>query len=173
MIELQDRQILDDGTVLFSDRAIIELLYSGRTLDSVLAVNSEEIELHNATDQFLDTGYGNIEQADGAIYGDVDWFSHWMTPEPYASMDVTQVCWDKCRNDAERQRVAEEMLLFEQRNMIPVLLHLLFLVDHWREQGIVWGVGRGSSVSSLILHLIGINRINPLEFDLGIDEFLK
>ena len=37
----------------------------------------------------------------------------------------------------------------------------------------IWGVGRGSSVSSYVLFLIGINRIDPLKFDLDVSEFLK
>ena len=57
--------------------------------------------------------------------------------------------------------------------MLPVLRHLVYMVDHFRREGITWGVGRGSSVSSFVLYLIGINRINPLEFGLDIKEFLK
>lgn len=173
MIEIQGRQILDDGTVICSDAAIVEMLYAGHGLDSVLATDSEDVDLHNAVDMMLDTGFGRIDTASGPIYSGVDWFQHWLTPEPYATADIAQICWDRCRTDEERQRVAEELLLFEERNMMPVLKHLLYLVDQWREQGIVWGVGRGSSVSSLVLHLIGINRINPLDFDLDIREFLK
>ena len=45
--------------------------------------------------------------------------------------------------------------------------------DRWREAGIFWGVGRGSSVCSLVLHKIGINRINPMDFDLEPSEWLK
>ena len=41
------------------------------------------------------------------------------------------------------------------------------------ENQVIWGVGRGSSVSSYVLYLIGIHRINSLTYDLSIDEFLK
>ena len=57
--------------------------------------------------------------------------------------------------------------------MIPVLRHLAWIVYHLRKMEIVWGVGRGSSVSSLLLYLIGINRIDPMKFGLDISEFLK
>ena len=65
------------------------------------------------------------------------------------------------------------MILFAQRDMLPVLRHLMWLVFSLRQRGITWGVGRGSSVSSYVLFLIGINRIDPLQFDLDISEFLK
>ena len=88
-------------------------------------------------------------------------------------MDVLSHCLAKCDTDAQRDRVRTEMQLFEARDMLPVLQHLIYMVDNLRKRGIVWGVGRGSSVSSYVLFLIGINRIDPLKFDLDVGEFLK
>jgi DNA polymerase III alpha subunit len=48
-----------------------------------------------------------------------------------------------------------------------------YLVDTLRKNIIVWGVGRGSSVASYILYLIGVHRIDSLYYDLDIAEFLK
>jgi DNA polymerase III alpha subunit len=48
-----------------------------------------------------------------------------------------------------------------------------YLVDLMREHNIVWGVGRGSSVSSFVLFLIGIHRINSIYYGLDVEEFLK
>ena len=42
-----------------------------------------------------------------------------------------------------------------------------------KDNNIVYGVGRGSSVSSYILYLIGVHRVNSLKFNLDIKEFLK
>ena len=42
-----------------------------------------------------------------------------------------------------------------------------------RENNIVWGVGRGSSVASYVLFLIGIHKVNSLKYNLDIKEFLK
>jgi DNA polymerase III alpha subunit len=42
-----------------------------------------------------------------------------------------------------------------------------------RKNNILWGVGRGSSVASFVLYLIGIHRINSLFYNLPIEEFLK
>jgi DNA polymerase III alpha subunit len=57
--------------------------------------------------------------------------------------------------------------------MVSIMRHLIYCVDAWRQNGVVWGVGRGSSVCSFVLHLIGINRINPIEHGLDIGEWLK
>ena len=63
--------------------------------------------------------------------------------------------------------------MYEERGLYPLLKHLLFLVDHFRKNNIVWGVGRGSSVASFVLYLIGIHKVNPLKYDLDIKDFLK
>jgi DNA polymerase III alpha subunit len=57
--------------------------------------------------------------------------------------------------------------------MFVLLQYLKYLVDTMRKNNIIWGVGRGSSVASYVLYLIGIHRINSLYYDLSIDEFLK
>ncbi len=173
MIDLGNRRILDDGTVICTSDALLDMLYSGRTLDGMLIEPGTDVELHDAADRLLDTGYGSIATGDGEIYGSVDWDQRWLTPKPWSDINIEELCLSRCDSQAERDRVVMEMVLFRERHMEPVLQHLVYLVDHWRSNGILWGVGRGSSVSSLVLFLIGINRINPLEFDLDIREFLK
>ena len=98
---------------------------------------------------------------------------NWKIPESYKNFDIAQYVLDLCASDAELQRAGQELLMFQEREMFPLLIYLKYLVDTMREHDIVWGVGRGSSVSSFVLFLIGIHRINSLYFDLSIDEFLK
>ena len=80
---------------------------------------------------------------------------------------------DQCKTDAELQRVGEELLLFQERNLFPLLCFMRYLVDTLRKNNIVWGVGRGSSVASYVLYLIGVHKINSMYYDLDIAEFLK
>jgi DNA polymerase III alpha subunit len=94
-------------------------------------------------------------------------------PTSYKEFDIAKYVLELCQSDEELQRVGQELLLFQERDMFPLLRYLKYLVDTMRENNIVWGVGRGSSVSSFVLFLIGIHRINSLYFDLSIDEFLK
>jgi DNA polymerase III alpha subunit len=54
-----------------------------------------------------------------------------------------------------------------------VLKYLKYLVDTMRKHNIVWGVGRGSSVASYCLYLLGIHRVDSIKYDLDIHEFLK
>ena len=57
--------------------------------------------------------------------------------------------------------------------MIEVLKYLKYLVDTMRQHKILWGVGRGSSVASFCLYLLGVHRINSLKYNLDITEFLR
>lgn len=171
--DLNNRKILDDGTVICNNSALIEMLYSGMDLNLAVSEPSDDVELYNLVDKFLDTNYGEIQIASEQIFKDVNWFDYWTTPDPYVSMDIEQYVFNRCKTTEEILRVQEELKRFKKHNMLPVLRHLVYLTDFWRERNIFWGVGRGSSVGSFILYLIGINRINPMDFDLGIDEFLK
>jgi len=99
--------------------------------------------------------------------------SNWLMPEEYKTMDIAQYVLDQCKGEAELQRAGEELLLFQERDMFVLLRYLKYLVDTMRANNIVWGVGRGSSVASFVLFLLGIHRINSLYYDLSIDEFLK
>ena len=99
--------------------------------------------------------------------------SNWLMPEKYKSMDIAQYVLEQCKGEAELQRAGEELLLFQERDMFVLLRYLKYLVDTMRENNIVWGVGRGSSVASFVLFLLGVHRINSLYYDLSIDEFLK
>jgi DNA polymerase III alpha subunit len=80
---------------------------------------------------------------------------------------------DQCKTEAELQRAGEELIKFQERDLFILLKYLKYLVDTMRNNNIVWGVGRGSSVASYVLYLIGIHRIHSLYYDLSIDEFLK
>ena len=71
------------------------------------------------------------------------------------------------------KRTQDELMMFESRNLMPVLRYIKYLVDTMRNNNIVWGVGRGSSLASFVLFLIGINKVNPLLHNLDIHEFLR
>lgn len=98
---------------------------------------------------------------------------NWSMPDEYKNMDIAQWVLDQCKTQEELQRVGQELLLFQERNLFPLLCQLKYIVDTWRKNNILWGVGRGSSVASYVLYLIGVHRINSIYYDLNIEEFLK
>ncbi|RYD68017.1 MAG: hypothetical protein EOP83_01585 [Verrucomicrobiaceae bacterium] len=99
--------------------------------------------------------------------------TQWLICEELRTLDVRDHLLALCTTDEQRDRVNEEMDLYEARELVPLLQTMICLVEHFKESGIVWGVGRGSSVASYVLYLIKVHRIDSLRFGLSIHEFLK
>ena len=99
--------------------------------------------------------------------------SVWRMPEEYSKLDIARWVLDECKTDPELQRVADELMLFQERDLFDLLRWLKYFVDTMRKHKVVWGVGRGSSVASYVLYLIGVHKINSMYYDLDISEFLK
>jgi DNA polymerase III alpha subunit len=107
-------------------------------------------------------------------------------PHRYKQLDMMEYLLDKvmkdlnCPDDVyvldhskEWDRVRLEMSLYNQRGLLPMLKFLVYMVDNMREHKVVWGVGRGSSVASYVLYLIGVHRINSVKYNLDFKEFLR
>jgi DNA polymerase III alpha subunit len=98
--------------------------------------------------------------------------NNWFIPNEYKQLDIEEFLVTQCP-EQNYTRLIEELALFKQNNMIPVLKTMKYVVDTLRANNIVWGVGRGSSVSSYVLYLIGIHKIDSVKYALPIDEFFK
>lgn len=99
--------------------------------------------------------------------------NEWFMPGEYKNFDIAKWILEQCKTDEELQRAGEELIMFQERDMFILLQYLKYLVDTMRKHNIVWGVGRGSSIASFVLYLIGIHRINSLYYQISINEFLK
>jgi hypothetical protein len=99
--------------------------------------------------------------------------SQWHMPQEYKDLDIAQWLLDQCKEDFEFQRVGEELLLFQERELFDLLKYLKYLVDTMEQNKVIWGVGRGSSVASYVLYLIGVHRVNSMYYNLDITEFLR
>lgn len=97
----------------------------------------------------------------------------WFMPEQYVNLDIAQWLLEKCKNETEIQRVGKELLMYAEREQLDLLKYLKYLVDTMRQNNIVWGVGRGSSVASFVLYLIGVHKINSITYNLDIEEFIR
>ena len=115
--------------------------------------------------QELETHIESIELFDEA--NQCDWFM----PENYFP-NLVEHLYSLCQTNIEKDRVDRELKLFIQHDMFDLLFYLKYLVDTMRQHKIVWGVGRGSSVSSYVLYLLGIHKIDSIKYNLDINEFL-
>jgi len=168
-------KINDYGDCVYSEDSVIEQLYQDPTLDiSKITVDTTlynqaltklQIDLPKLPEQIL--------RNQTVVEFDKQNYNAWYMPESYENIDVKTYLLEKCNTEEERDRVLIEYKLFEQKGFTKVLKFLIYFVDVLRSNNIVWGVGRGSSVSSFCLFLIGIHKINPLFYNLDYREFLR
>lgn len=97
---------------------------------------------------------------------------YWFIPAEYAEMDIEGFLVDQCPKQ-HYERLVQELELFRKNNMIPMLRTMKYVVDTLRANNVVWGVGRGSSVASYVLYLIGVHKIDSIKYKLPIEEFFK
>jgi len=99
--------------------------------------------------------------------------TNWFVPYEYKTMDILDWLYQRCPTPEIRERVVEELRLFANHDMIPVLKTMKYVVDTLRANNVVWGVGRGSSVASYVLFIIGVHKIDSVKYKLPINEFFK
>ena len=141
----------------------IELLYSNKSIVGIPFDNVNQFNLH-ADSLELEQLVDNIEYS-----------KQFNIPQHYLELDVEQYIRALVpQADAKRKaRVEAELELFRTRNLFSILQLLIYIIDTMRKHNLVWGVGRGSSVASYCLYLIGVHKIDSVKYDLDIREFLK
>ena len=166
------------GAVFVSDKEMFESIYTGKikTFNNIY-LDKQTVDKFNLA---KDTNRDNFEYLEEYVKSDIslDQFdinqqNNWFMPKDYKSFDILEFLMSLCKTEDETNRVLDEMKLFAQYDMIELLCYLKYLVDTMRENNIVWGVGRGSSVSSYCLYLLGVHKIDSIKYDLDIREFLK
>jgi DNA polymerase III alpha subunit len=159
---------------IFNDRDIFEALYKGQTLSPEMFVESNDDikKLEEITGfefwQPLDDYDISIDEYDSTLQ------TNWFMPDEYKALDIEAWIWEQTPPwDPQHTRVAEELAAFKQRNMLDLLRWLKYFVDTCRSKNILWGVGRGSSVASYVLFLIGVHKIDSIKYNLEWQEFLR
>ena len=165
----------EHGDVIFTEDDAIELLYSNPDFD-ISKLFFEDTAKYDAALRELGLDLPTIRNTPERE--SLQEFDHknceqWHMPESYYQINVLQWLLERCQSDEERLRVQMEYDLFEKKKFVRVLQFLIYFVDTLRANNIVWGVGRGSSVASFCLFLIGVHKINPLLYNLDITEFLR
>jgi len=177
------------GIPRFSNKDLVDMIYSGHVdkCHVVLCEESDDVDKFNTAME--EQGFDKLQKY---IPLDVDQKtfdgvcqSEWFMPDEYKRLDVDDWCLHKLMKiknathqdqilfSKEWNRTYEELEAFDERGMFPLLQYMIYLVDFMRENNIVWGVGRGSSVASYVLYLIGVHKINSIKYDLDWHEFLR
>lgn len=151
--------IMRDATIESLNGMLVE---SGVTLETAAAYLEQVPDLIEYT--FTDMTVEEFDQMKQ---------NSWHMPDEYKHMDIAEYVLSLCDSEAQLQRCGQELLLFQERGLFDLLRYLKYLVDTLRANSMIWGVGRGSSVASYVLYLLGVHRIDSVFYDLDAREFLR
>tara|TARA_A100001011_G_C14282863_1_gene832302 strand:- start:883 stop:1386 length:504 start_codon:yes stop_codon:yes gene_type:complete len=161
------------GRAILEDQEVLECLYNGKDI-SELNIEKTLLDQYNKTVSQLKTGkiLKGLEDLDVQSF-DAQNQKDWYMPDKFKSIDIESYVLGLAKTSEEIDRVKEELVLYQKFGLYPVLRFLIYLIDLMRTNNIVWGVGRGSSVSSYILYLIGVHKVNSILYKLDINDFLR
>lgn len=176
--QLKDRILYYDGDTVVSPDRVLEFIDKG-IKDLFVTELTDEITQFNR----LSSNKISIKEEVRPLSFD------WNIPEPYNSwtdQDVVDYIIDKNaeynalddkitseESDLRSKRVNDELHLYKDLELLPILRAIIFVINTLQDKNIVWGVGRGSSVSSYILYLIGVHDVDSIKYDLDITDFLR
>ena len=165
------------GQALLTSDSLRELLLQGKNISHLNVIFDDEIKLHEQYQSELLHDTITFLGAPEEVLSYDEFHSkcaeEWVFPIVYQQIDVRTWLHDKCNTKEEVDRVVQEYAMYEERGLIMLLRLFIYLVDYMRKNKFIWGVGRGSSVSSYILYLIGVHRVDSLKYGLDIKDYLK
>ena len=161
---------------IFNEEELFEAVYNGYQFNAsdtlIVSERTDNIKaLENVVGfKFLEPYETHFDIQDY----DVACQSIWNMPDEYKTMDIEAWIWSQCPPwDPQHTRVEEELEAYKLRDMLNLLRWMKYFVDTCSKNDIVWGIGRGSSVASYILYLIGVHSIDSIKYNLDWQEFLR
>ena len=165
------------GRIIFDEEDLINMVMRGQPLADLNGLIVQPmIDLESAA-VMLDDIPKFIEY-DKLAKETQEQFDHrcrniWFMPDKYKELDIAELVISRCTTPEQLQRCGEELLLYQERGLFNLLRYLVYVVDIMQDNRVIWGVGRGSSVASYVLYLLGVHRIDSMYYDLDVGEFLR
>lgn len=148
---------------------LVELLYQGKA--GMLTAPAELLDVYNKG--CADLGQELVFKIADVPASLEEAVKRWTMPVEYAELDLDVYFANKISTNEQAVRVVEELALFEEHGLEPMLRFMIYLVKLMQDNNILWGVGRGSSVSSYLLFLAGLHQVDSIKYNLDIKEFIR
>ena len=121
------------GQAYCDSRELCDLLYKNPELDITKFLVVDPGQYNSVRQTMHYTELPKLKQYI-PFDGDVDAFhahnqSNWSMPGEYKQLDIAEHVLSLCSTDAELQRVGEELLLYQERNLFDLLRFMKYLVD--------------------------------------------
>jgi len=177
-IDLNDRIVTDEGEVVAKHELLVKQALSGEVFTDLRAIAHPDIKRYNKhSGNANPIGVWEPTEKGSGIGPDPDTFE-WTIPKKYLSMNIEELCIEALEqkrliNDVYVNRLSWELIQMELKDMHQFVRCLLYVTHQFKENDVVWGVGRGSSCASLIMYLLDINKVDPVKYGIPAEEFFK
>ena len=159
--------INNKGQMFVEDNDIIELMLANRQVKILPSNRTSYTRFEAECKKYGITAPFVLDDSNGDV--------KWNMPVEFKNLNISDYIRIKHPGLTQDQlkRVKEELQEFEQRDLSDLLRFLCYFVTLLRSNNVIYGVGRGSSIASYVLYLLGVHRIDSYKFNLDIKEFLK
>ncbi len=161
------------GQYIYNENDVLDLVMREIDIEhtNLLVTELDTKQLNNAFGTITTTEY--TEPTETLSEFDTNNQKNWYMPDDYKQLDIAEYVLSLCTTQEELQRCGIELLMYQDRNLFNLLRYLKYLVDTMKENNIIWGVGRGSSVSSYILYKMEVHKVDSMFYNLDVGEFLR
>jgi DNA polymerase III alpha subunit len=167
------------GQIVLNSNDCMELVYSDYNMDNIIVNVDYDIDLFNKYTHIMNNNWP-VLKANETVELDIIEFdklnqTKWFMPDEYKDLDIVNYLMEKAKTQTHtihQLRTKAELTVYKERGLLDLLRFLVYFVETMRKYNIVWGVGRGSSVASYVLYLIGIHKVDSIKYELNFNEFL-
>lgn len=162
--------------MIFDEDDIIDVIMKGRDIGSIQGmIVDQSVDLSRFPDTLTTVPDLHAQRFHSCSVPEFHSMKQrqWFMPREYQDIDIAEHILSLCQTPEQLQRAGQELLLFQEHDLFDLLRYLRYLVTVMRDNNIIWGVGRGSSVASYVLYLLGVHRIDSMYYDLDPREFLR
>ena len=143
---------------------------NGASIEDIDVDDDKEMELFN---------YYAYQHCDDAVLKHADPIDHqlrqneWVYPQEFEELDLYELFDSLCDTDEQRTRARYELQLYQECGLEKLLRWAVWFMCVVKANNLFIGVGRGSSVSSYCLYLIGMHMVDSMKYGLDPEEFFK
>lgn len=175
--ELNNRTLRFDGVSIVDPERLTEMFMMGALPQQVrITHEDDEVAKFNAA-------VSDEDRLKLAGLEPISFDLSWQIPDKYKALDVDAYMQDAFINRVDQaytpeqftagaERLITEMHEFARRGMLDVLRTIIYVIDEMTRTDQVWGVGRGSSCASYVLYLLGLHVVDPIRFNVALEEFM-
>lgn len=176
--ELNDRTLRFDGVSVIEPDQIDQFLLRG--------LKPSQIRVTQLTPEILhfNENVAACDRVSDAVEEPISFSFAWKIPKEYLGLDVEQhvlavfsdrlpeLAYSDSQTEIAIARVAQELEEYNKRGLMNLLRVIIYVLDTFKKTKQVFGVGRGSSCASFILFLLGLHAVDPVKYEVPLEEFM-